>query len=328
MDIERMMEEKSHLIDKELEAVLEKDGIKNLNDAAWYHMSTGGKRIRPLLAILTCESLSGSSEKIIPFAAACEILHNWLLIHDDVEDGDRVRRNQPTVWVKYGVPHAVNVGDYLAQKVYELIMRSKGRGVDDETIVKMFNAMITTSLKTAEGQAMDMNLRNDDEPTEEYYLSMVAHKTAYYLTVPMIGAAIVSNREDLIEGIIDFGMNLGPAFQITDDVLDLTEGKGRQEIGRDIKEGKRSMLAVHCLSRCSQKEKDMLIDILNKTPEQTTDADVSAAKELFEKYGSVDYATGVAEKYAKKAKGIAEEMPGNLKDVLNFFADYIVKRRK
>ena len=71
-----MMEEKSHLIDKELEAVLEKDGIKNLNDAAWYHMSTGGKRIRPLLAILTCESLSGSSEKIIPFAAACEILHN------------------------------------------------------------------------------------------------------------------------------------------------------------------------------------------------------------------------------------------------------------
>lgn len=173
MDIERMMEEKSHLIDKELEAVLEKDGIKNLNDAAWYHMSTGGKRIRPLLAILTCESLSGSSEKIIPFAAACEILHNWLLIHDDVEDGDRVRRNQPTVWVKYGVPHAVNVGDYLAQKVYELIMRSKGRGVDDETIVKMFNAMITTSLKTAEGQAMDMNLRNDDEPTEEYYLSMV-----------------------------------------------------------------------------------------------------------------------------------------------------------
>ncbi|MBI3190573.1 polyprenyl synthetase family protein [archaeon] len=328
MDIEKIMAEKSHLIDKEFEAVLKKDEIENLHDAIWYHMSTGGKRIRPLLAILTCEALSGDSKKIIPFAAACELLHNWLLIHDDIEDGDRVRRDLPTVWVKYGMPHAVNVGDYLAQKVYELIIRSKNYNVPDDVVVKLIDAMITTSLKTSEGQSMDMNLRNNESPTETEYISMAIHKTAYYLTVPMIGAAIVSDREDLVDKIVDFGMNIGPAFQITDDVLDLTEGKGRQEIGRDIKEGKRSILVVHCLSKCAPSEKEALVDILNKTPEDTSDNDVLLVKEMFEKHGSIDYAVGVAKKYADKAKTISDDMPDDLRSVLDFFADYIVKRRK
>jgi geranylgeranyl pyrophosphate synthase len=328
LEIEKLMEEKSYLIDKEFDKVLPKDGIKNLSDAVWYHMGTGGKRMRPLLSILTCEALGGDVNKILPFASACELFHNWILIHDDIEDSDKVRRNLPTVWVKYSIPHAINVGDYLEHKVFELILHSKEHGVDDATIIKLMKSMTTTAVKTAEGQTMEMNLRSNDSPTEKEYIEMVIGKTAHYLTVPMIGAAIVAGREDLINSLMEFGMNLGPAFQIADDILDLTEGKGRNEIGRDIKEGKRSVLVIDCLSKCNHDEKEKLINILNKTPEDTSDVDVHYAKNTFEKYGSVEYSKQLAERYTKNAKEVAGKMPEKLRDILLFFADYAVQRRK
>jgi geranylgeranyl pyrophosphate synthase len=326
--IEKISRKKSHLIDKEIESAFPKKGLNNLNDAVWYHLGTGGKRIRPLLAIMTCEALGGNTKQILPFAAACEILHNWLLVHDDIEDGDKVRRNQPSLWAKYGLAHGVNVGDYMTQKVYELILKSKKYGVDNETIFKLIDVMLTASIRTAEGQTMDINLRNNNNPTEKEYMNMVIGKTAYYLTVPMIGGAIIAKREDLLGKIIEFGRCAGPAFQIRDDVLDLTEGKGRNEIGRDIKEGKRSIMVIHCLKKCDKKEKNKLLAVLNRPVDETTNKDVLFVKQLFEKYGSIDYANKKAEGLIKEATKIAGKMPPKLKDVLVFFADYLVKRKK
>lgn len=328
MNIEKMLKEKSKLIDKEIEKVFPEAGLKNLNDAVWYHLSTGGKRIRPILALMVCEALGEDSRKALPFAASCEILHNWLLIHDDIEDGDKIRRNKPTVWVKYGIPHAINVGDYMAQKVFELILRSKNYGVDKKKILQLIDVMALTAVKTAEGQTMDINLRNNNNPTEKEYMNMVINKTGYYLTAPMIGGAIVADNEKIIEKIIDFGKCAGPAFQIIDDVLDLTVGKGRLEIGRDIKEGKRSILVVHCLSKCTKNERKKLLSILNKPAEKTIDMDILYAKRLFEKYGSIDYARSKANNLIKKAKSVTKDLPPELRSVLNSFADYLIERKK
>lgn len=327
MDMEKILAEKGQLIDKELRAVFP-NSVKNLHDAVHYHLSTGGKRIRPVLAIATCEALNGDANKIIPFAAACELLHQWLLVHDDIEDGDKVRRDKPAVWVKYGFAHGINIGDYMAQKVYELILRSKDRGVPDGTIFHLINAMVTTATKTAEGQAMDINLRTNNSPKEKDYMDMVIGKTGHYLTIPMVGGAIVADADELIEKIIEFGGYVGPAFQITDDVLDLTAGKGRGEIGRDIKEGKRSILVIHCLARCNLKERKLLLSILNKPPEKTIHADVLAVKKLFGKYESVEYAQGKAKDLVRKAKSVTADMPAPLRGVLNEFADYLVERKK
>jgi len=175
-------------------------------------------------------------------------------------------------------------------------------------------------------------------------MRMITGKTAHYLTLPMVGAAVAAgSRQDMINKMIEFGKFIGPAFQITDDVLDLTEGKGRGEIGRDIKEGKRSILVIHCLSKCTKDEKKKIIEILNKSPEKTSSADVEIlnkspektssadvafAKKLFEKYKSIEYARSRAESFAAQAKKIADTMPRNLKEILYFFADYLVKRRK
>src|SRR3989338_3483368 len=144
-DIERLSKEKAHLIDREIDAVFD-GNLPNLHDAIRYHMGAGGKRLRPLLAILTYEALGRADNKILPFAAACEIFHNWCLVHDDIEDGDLVRRDQPALWVKYGLAHGVNVGDYMEHKVFELILRSKEYGVDDATILKLMNAMNVAAL--------------------------------------------------------------------------------------------------------------------------------------------------------------------------------------
>lgn len=325
IDIEKLTKEKYHLIDGEMDAVFS-GNIPNLHDAIKYHMETGGKRLRSILAIATYEALGGRDKKILPFAAACELLHNWFLVHDDIEDGDLVRRDKPAVWVKYGLAHGINVGDYMAQKVFELIMRSKLRGVDDATIVKLLDAMVTTSVRTAEGQAMDINMRKGG--TEKDYVNMVMEKTGHYLTVTMVGAAILAGREELIEKLVEFGRNIGPAFQITDDILDLTEGKGRGEIGRDIKEGKRSVLVIHCMGKCTLAEKKTINEILDKTPEDTTNNDVLIVKKLFEKYGSIKYAQGKAEQLKKQAEVIIKKLPPELHELLGFFADYLVKRKK
>ena len=189
--------------------------------------------------------------------------------------------------------------------------------------------MTETAIKTAEGQAMDMNLRSNNNPTEKDYMEMVVGKTVYYLTVPMVGGAIVAGAgEKIIKNIIEFGMYAGPAFQIADDLLDLTSGKGRGEIGRDIKEGKRSLLVIHCITQCNKIEKEKLFSILNKKPEDTTDAEVSFVKNLFEKHGSMEYAKKRAEELSEKAKKITKKMPKELGEILIFFADYLVKRKK
>lgn len=331
IDIEKLQADKAHLIDSAISEAMS-GSVPNLHDAISYHMESGGKKLRPLLAIVTYEALAKQEEfdinKIIPFAAACEVFHGWVIEHDDIEDGDLVRRNKPAVWVKYGLAHGINIGDYMAHKTLDLVLKSKDSGVDNDRVFKLLKAMSDTATHTAEGQTMDINLRNNNNPTEKEYIDMVTGKTAHYLTAPMVGAAIVADRENIIPELIEFGKNLGPAFQITDDILDLTEGKGRGEIGRDIKEGKRSMLVVHCLRKCNESERADLLQILNKPPEETTNEEVLRAKALFEKHGSVEYASKRAEEYTNEAKRIADTLPDNLREILHFFADYVVKRRK
>jgi geranylgeranyl diphosphate synthase type I len=324
-EVERILKEKGNLIEKEIEKAIPREGIKNLNDAVWYHLDSGGKRIRPVLAILTCESLKGDVRKVLKFAAACEILHNWLLIHDDIEDGDKTRRNKPAVWVKYGTDHGINIGDFMSEKVYDLIINSD---LDETTKLKLMKEIVETCSKTAEGQTLDMNLRKNNDPSEDEYMRMIELKTAHYLTLPIVGGAIVAGRPELTGKIKEFGMKAGPAFQIADDLLDLTKGKGRGEIGSDVKEGKRSMMVVHCSSKCDQKEKKRMFEILNKPREKTGKEDIIFVKKLFEKHGSLDYAENLAISLVNESRKITSGMPDNMGKILDQFAEYLVKRKK
>lgn len=327
-DVERVLKEKGTLIENEILKVIPRKRIKNLNDAAWYHFNTGGKRLRPVLAIMTCESLDGDVNKALPFAAACELMHNWLLVHDDIEDGDMVRRNMETVWKKYGLAHGVNIGDFMSEKVYELVLKSRELGVDNETVIRLINCIVETGVKTAEGQTRDMNLRNNNNPSEGEYMETIEGKTAYYLMMPIVGGAIIAGRDDeFVDRIKEFGLKVGPAFQITDDLLDLTQGKGRRETGCDIKEGKRTLMVVHCSSKCTAAERKRLFQILNKPRKRTSSNDIQAVKELFLKYGSIEHARERANRLVGEAKELTQNVPKGFGKILRGFADYMVSRK-
>lgn len=328
-NIERLLAELGPAFEQEMLKVIPKEGVTNLHDAVWYHLDSGGKRMRPVLAVVTCRALGGDSAKIMPFAASCELLHNWFLVHDDIEDGDEFRRGQPTVWKKFGIEHGINIGDYMSEKVYELVLLSGEAGLDIEKTLALVKVVAETCSVTAEGQTMDMNLRNEDNPTEEQYLETVSKKTGWYFTLPIAGGAIVAGASpDVLKKIRAFGMKAGPAFQIADDLLDLTEGKGRENIGADIKEGKRSMMVVHAASKASPEDKQRLFDILNSSREQTSQEDVLWAKQLFERTGSIEYAQEKARSMVAEAKEVSAGLPEEARKILDDFADFVIERKR
>ena len=175
-------------------------------------------------------------------------MHNVFLLHDDIEDGDKKRRNRDTLWVRFGLPNAINVGDFLLAKAYSILIKSPVR---EATLKELIDVFTTTYLITTRGQALDINLRASADLTQERYFEIVSLKTARYLAYNLVGGAIVAGTDQgIIDRLWEVGEALGPAFQIQDDLLDLTKGKGRGgEIGCDIREGKPTIFLAFVLEQ-------------------------------------------------------------------------------
>lgn len=325
-DVKKALAELAPLIDGEIEKYMpRKSDVENFYDGMWYAIGTGGKRIRPVMCLAACEAFGGDWEKALPTAAACELMHNYFLIHDDIEDGDTVRRNQPATWVKYGLDHGINIGDGMIEVAYKAILSSV---LPSETIFRLLNIFTDTVLRTGEGQAMEMTYRKRRDADEKWYMGMITLKTAHYLTAPITSGAIIAGADDnVVKKIIEYGMAIGPAFQIQDDVIDLTEGKGRGEIGSDIKEGKRSLLVVHCASVASGEERERMYGILDKPREKTTKEDIEYAIGLFKKYRSFEYARKRQAELLEKSKKALVGLKPEARSMLELFAEFIVERK-
>jgi len=316
-------------IEERLRAEIAPDELPYLGEGAWYQLSTGGKRLRPMLCLATCEALGGDPEEALPFALATEIFHNVLLIHDDIEDGDTMRRDQKTLWAKLGVPNAINISDLLIAKVFELITRSP---LPPAITLELASAFCTTYKRTVEGQALDINLRGDESITLETYFRIVQLKTAYYLALPWVGGALIAGRpvSDL-DSLWEIGKCLGPAFQIRDDLLDLTEGKGRGgEIGCDLREGKPSILFAFVFDERAgtESERSQLAAIAAKGREETTLDDIRWAMNLYETTGAIAHAEDEAQRLIEKADEVLERspFPEEGKAVFRSISQYIIAR--
>jgi len=314
-------------IESELDEAFPPGSHPHLNEAIRYHLATGGKRIRPVLALLTCEQLGGDPERALPFAVAAEILHNMFLLHDDIADGDRVRRDKPAVWVEYGVGNAVNCGDYMLARAYRALVDAYASAALGPQILDLFTFVLE---RTIEGQALDINLRGSENLTVEEYVRMVELKTGHYLGFTMTGGAIIARADDEVrEKLAKFGRLLGPAFQIRDDILDLTEGKGRGgEIGCDIREGKPSMLLAAALPRCNAGEKTEVVAVMRKSREETTAQDVQRVIGIFRKYDAVGFAQKFADDLVAQALRIIDEIPFKEPETFRSFARFISARKR
>ena len=275
------------------EAELVRSGLAEM---CRYHFQTGGKRLRALLPLLVADCLGEDPAKAVAMGAACEMLHNATLVHDDVQDGDEARRGRETVWHRFGVARAINLGDAM---FYFTLLLAQRAPVDGERREALARRMLTETLRVIDGQEQEFALRANARPSMEQYLDMIEAKTARFFVLGMAGSAEMLGREPaVVEGLTEGARHLGILFQIQDDVLDLYGDKGRDQRGSDIAEGKRSVLAVHALENAAPHDAGWLLEVLDKERAATSSADVERVAGLFDRLGSLSFA--VKEMHARR----------------------------
>ena len=324
-DIERVLRNYGAMVDRAARQWLEGIPTEYLAEPLRYHLGSGGKRLRPALCLHVCEQLGGSIDQAVPFALAVEILHNMFLIHDDIEDGDTMRRDEPAAWVKFGVPNALNAGDYLLAAAVQLALQGE---LPPELKLRLASLLVGTALRTIEGQALDINLRAAAEFSVDDYLRIARLKTGRYLVLGMAGAAVICGApEAVVDQLWALGDLLGPAFQIRDDIIDLTQGKGRGgEIGCDIREGKPSILYAYALQHAGAAERERLIAVMAARREETSAADVGWVIDLYERLGAIEFARRYADERLAKAKDIIAKLPLSQRETLGRLTDYLIGR--
>jgi len=261
--------------------------------------------MRPSLCIAASRMFGTPLHDALRTAVAIEILHNALLIHDDIEDGSEQRRGRPTLHRLHGVPLALNAGDMLTLSALRPLLDNRGT-VGDRLAFKIFEETEQMARECAEGQAIELGWRRDNAMgiSDADYLEMVLKKTCWLGTIyPMrVGALIGSRGEADLDRFTRFGFFLGAAFQIQDDLLNLIadEHYGK-ELDGDLFEGKRTLLLIHALRECDGAERTALSEMLSRPREQRSRRQVRWLRSLIDRYGCSDYARRVAHEMAGAA---------------------------
>ena len=272
-----------------------RDEVQCLYDMMRDYPQRSGKRLRPALCLLICEAFGGNPKDAFNTAAALELLQNWLLIHDDIEDGSDLRRGEPCLNQKYGVPLALNAGDALHCRMWEMLHRN-AEILGHEVAFRVLAEFTRLSNQVVEGQHIELSWVNNNQwnLTEDDYWTMCVQKTAWYTSIApcRLGAITAGAAKADVDHFIDIGQNLGVAFQIQDDVLNLVgdEGQYGKEIAGDISEGKRTLALIHLFNSCSPNEASRVVEIMAKDRHSKSQAEIKEILSLMEKYNSIAYA--------------------------------------
>ena len=292
----------------------------------------GGKRHRPLICFAACMAVGGDATRALSAAAAVEHFHTAALIHDDIADDAELRRGEPCLHLTEGLGLAINMGDLGLQLVNGTV--AKDANLDDHTKIRVLTELIEMTKRTIEGQALDIGWARDGryDITPEDYLVMATCKTAHYSgAVPLaIGAIIGGGTETQVEGLRNYGLDTGLAFQIQDDLLNLV-GKvesTKKGFRDDITEGKRTLVVVHALQNLGDADRARLIELLSCHTKEP--ADLEEAVTIMNKSGSIDYARNYAENLTSIAKNRLVDLlePSRPRDLLISMADWFVSRLK
>lgn len=305
-------------LEEELRAILHspEEAVAGHYGMMHYHMgwvdehfqpyaAPAGKRLRPILCLLACAEVGGDPSQALPAAAGIEILHNFSLIHDDVEDGDETRRHRPTVWKLWGIPQAINVGDAMFALAFAGVQRLSRRGVPAGQVLAALDLFTQTCLALTEGQHLDIDFEQREQVTVADYLRMIQGKTAALIRASVqIGALLGGASPAQQEALGRFGQALGLAFQIQDDILGIwgdpaVTGKAA---GNDILRRKKSLPLLHGLN--SPAVGAQLQALFAEAP---TEEQVPIAMELLAQAGSRAYAVEQVAHHHEQARQALEE---------------------
>lgn len=258
----------------------------------------GGKMLRPSLCIATARAFGASAEDALPSAVAIELLHNAILIHDDIEDASERRRGRPTLHALHGVPLALNAGDMLTLLSWQPLKEHRAR-LPGRIALEVFEETERTAWECAEGQALDLGWRRENrfDLTDADYLTMVCKKTCWLGMIhpARMGALIATHSRSRFKALFRFGFLFGAAFQITDDLLNLEAeaGYGKERDG-DIWEGKRTLMLCHLYRVAVPSERSRIAQALARPREERDLDDVHWIRERMGEQGSLEYARAIA----------------------------------
>jgi geranylgeranyl pyrophosphate synthase len=355
LDIERFLEEKAIRIDKAIEKYIPRRLAENsilfsvsqprygynlealnkaLVDPIWEFLERGGKRWRPTLFLLICEALGKDPEDFVDFAIIPEVIHNGTLIVDDIEDASEYRRGKPCTYKVYGLDIAINAGNAMYYLPLLPLIENRQK-IPPQKLSKIHTVYVQEMINLSLGQAMDIawhrGLADADKVDEKDYMQMCAYKTGTLARMAAKIAAIFADAGgELAEKLARFAESVGVAFQMQDDVLDLTgkeftEKKGGR--GQDITEGKLSLLVIHTLKVAEAKEGRRLVEILNMHTSNQKLKDEAIA--IMKRNGSIDYVKNLSGKMVQESWSEAERLlpASEAKEKLKAFAEFLIERK-
>lgn len=307
---------------------------KAIVDPIWEFLDRGGKRWRPALFLLICETLGKKLPDFVDFAIIPEVVHNGTLMVDDIEDASEYRRGKPCTYKIYGLDIAINAGNAMYYLPLLPLVENKGK-VSQRKIARVYGVYAQEMINLSLGQAMDIawhrGLANADEISEEEYLQMCAYKTGTLARMAAkIAAVLCDANEPLVEKLGHFAESLGIAFQMKDDVLDLTSAqftKKKGGRGQDITEGKRSLPVIHTLRVSNTRDRKRLIQILNMHTSDQKLKDEAIA--TMQKYDSIEYVKRFAKRILKRSWNEVEQLlpASEASEKLKTFAEFLIERR-
>jgi geranylgeranyl diphosphate synthase, type I len=277
-------------------------------DMVRYHLgldgsgASAGKRMRPLLGLLAYASIAGDYRPALPGAAAVELGHNFSLVHDDIEDGDRERRHRPTVWAIHGVAQAINTGDMLFSLSRMALHRLTDLGFSDAKVLRLMRLYDQTCVALCEGQYIDIaTSENDDLMSVDLYFDMIGRKTAALIAASIeAGALLASDDDEVIARYRGFGWALGLAFQLNDDLLGIWGAE--QATGKepsDIARRKKTLPVIYAFEHAGPEDRERLTKLYgNGGP--TVD-DVAEIKAILERTGAHDVTRAEARRHRDEA---------------------------
>jgi geranylgeranyl diphosphate synthase type I len=356
VDVEKFLEENAPLIDRAIEKYIPRKFTENailfkvnpprhscsleaLNKAIaepiWDILDRGGKRWRPALFLLVCEALGKKAEDFLDFAIIPEVVHNGTLIVDDIEDSSDLRRGKPCTYKIYGVDIAVNAGNTMYYLPLLPLMEKRAQ-IPPETLRDIYEVYVQEMINLSMGQAMDIawhrGIANADGVGEADYMQMCAYKTGTLARMAARLAAVLAGANtELVEKLGRFAESIGVAFQMQDDVLDLTgkefaEKKGG--LGQDITEGKRTLMVIYTLEKANSADKRRLVEILNMHTSDQALRDEAIA--IMQRYRAVEYVKQTANRIVEESWADAEKLlpESEAKEKLKAFAEFLIKRTK
>src|SRR6478672_3826606 len=260
-----------------------------------YHLGldgsgSSGKRVRPLLGLLAYASITGDHHRALPGAAAVELGHNFSLVHDDIEDGDRERRHRPTLWATHGIPQAINTGDILFSLSRIALHRLSDLGFSDRTVLRLMRLYDETCVALCEGQYLDIWMaEHDDGLSVELYFDMIGRKTAALIAASIeAGAVLATEDEHVIARYRAFGWDLGIAFQLNDDLLgiwgpEVATGKEPTDVPRK----KKTLPVIYAFEHATPADRERLVALYANG---SLDGDhVGEIVEILERTGAREY---------------------------------------